>query len=102
MADVASRPEVGSSRKMTLGSFRSCRATISLRFCPPLSPGPVAPPTIVSARSIKPVCQEREREREQLNRSSYQWTSERSHHFHDLLHSLELLSAADVELDPCC
>ena len=42
------------------------------------------------------------RDREQLNRSSHQWTSDRSHHFHDLLHSLELLSVADVELDPCC
>ena len=52
---LPSSPEVGSSRKMTLGNLSSCRATASRLFCPPLSPGPVAPPTTVSARSNNPL-----------------------------------------------
>ena len=48
-------PEVGSSRKMTLGSLNNCRAMVNLFFCPPLSPGPTVPPTTVSASSCRPV-----------------------------------------------
>ena len=31
--DAESSPDVGSSRKMTLGKSRSCKAMHSLRFC---------------------------------------------------------------------
>ena len=57
--DEHSLPDVGSSRKITLGIFSSCKATVSLRFWPPLSPGPVIPPTLTSAKSLSPHCVQR-------------------------------------------
>ena len=48
-------PDVGSSKKMTLGIVSSCNAITNLLFCPPLSPGPEAPPTFVSWTERRPV-----------------------------------------------
>ena len=53
--ELASRPEVGSSRKMRLGMLRSWRATHKRLFCPPLSPVPVLLPTGVLAKPVSPV-----------------------------------------------
>ena len=51
-------PEVGSSRKMTLGRLSNCRAMASRFFWPPLNPGPVLPPTFVEGILLfnRPVC----------------------------------------------
>ena len=92
---------MGSSKKITLGSLSSCRATTSRRFCPPLSPGPVAPPTTVSARSDKPVYQEN------VYSSQLHFFTTFSlfllpYHSHHLLHPLKFLPGADMELHPCC
>ena len=48
-------PEVGSSRKMTLGNLSNCKAIVNFFFCPPLSPAPTVPPTTVSASLSRPI-----------------------------------------------
>ena len=40
---------------MTLGIVNSCNAITNLFFCPPPSPGPEAPPTLVSWTDSRPV-----------------------------------------------
>ena len=110
---------------MTLGSFSSCRATASLLFCPPLSPGPVTPPTIVSARSSSPVWKEwkkggggggerntsNQTKTHPLNRSIHHLSLLHSspppfppfplsYHVHDLLNSLELLPSGVLKPYP--
>ena len=54
-AAAASSPDVGSSRKMSLGSLMSAAAIESRRFCPPDMPCTNSLPTIVSAHESRPI-----------------------------------------------
>mmetsp|Transcript_26811 Transcript_26811/g.71857 ORF Transcript_26811/g.71857 Transcript_26811/m.71857 type:complete len:298 (-) Transcript_26811:498-1391(-) len=57
-AVFASSPEVGSSRKMMLGSATSSIATLTRFFCPPEMPRRAAPPTIecwISSSPSRPI-----------------------------------------------
>ena len=54
LAVVESKPEVGSSKKSTLGSLRSCIAIERRRFSPPDIPFRIEDPITVSAHSNNP------------------------------------------------